>query len=94
MKRYKSSRHLATLSTAELLARQFPIPQFFRAPTDNDKSFGNWIAKDWKKTHLDSTLSAIPLKDGEYVYHYGEDGHQIRLVLRHRLSLAAISVSV
>ena len=21
----------------------------FRAPTDNDKSFGNWLAKDWKK---------------------------------------------
>lgn len=75
MKRYKSSRRLATLSTAELLARNFSvIPQFFRAPTDNDKSFGNWIAKDWKKTHLDSTFSAIPLKDGEYVYHYGEDG--------------------
>lgn len=75
MKRYKSSRRLATLSTAELLARNFSvIPQFFRAPTDNDKSFGNWIAKDWKKTLLDSTLSAIPLKDGEYVYHYGEDG--------------------
>ena len=75
MKRYKSSRRLATLSTAELLARNISvIPQFFRAPTDNDKSFGNWIAKDWKETHLDSTLSAIPLKDGEYVYHYGEDG--------------------
>lgn len=75
MKRYKSSRRLATLSTAELLARNISvIPQFFRAPTDNDKSFGNWIAKDWKKTNLDSTLSAIPLKDGEYVYHYGEDG--------------------
>ncbi len=27
-----------------------------------------------EETHLDSTLSAIPLKDGEYVYHYGEDG--------------------
>ena len=75
MKRYKSSRRLATLSTAELLARNISvIPQFFRAPTDNDKSFGNWIATEWKKTHLDSTLSAIPLKDGEYVYHYGEDG--------------------
>lgn len=22
--------------------------QAFRAPTDNDKSFGNWLAKDWK----------------------------------------------
>ena len=23
-------------------------PRFFRAPTDNDKGFGNWIAKEWK----------------------------------------------
>lgn len=50
------------------------VPLFFRAPTDNDKSFGNWIAKDWKKTHLDSILSAVPLKSGEYTYHYGESG--------------------
>ena len=25
---------------------------FFRAPTDNDKSFGNWLAKDWQKNNL------------------------------------------
>ena len=30
--------------------------QCFRAPTDNDKSFGNWLAKDWKRCGLD-TLS-------------------------------------
>lgn len=24
-----------------------PVTQAFRAPTDNDKSFGNWLAKDW-----------------------------------------------
>ena len=29
-------------------------PQCFRAPTDNDKSFGNWIAKDWKRCRLDT----------------------------------------
>jgi beta-galactosidase len=33
--------------------------QCFRAPTDNDKSFGNWLAKDWKRCGLD-TLS-IPV---------------------------------
>ena len=27
---------------------------FFRAPTDNDKSFGNWLAKDWQKNNLSS----------------------------------------
>ena len=28
--------------------------QVFRAPTDNDKSFGNWLAKDWKNCGLDT----------------------------------------
>ncbi len=26
--------------------------QAFRAPTDNDKSFGNWLAKDWEKNGM------------------------------------------
>ena len=34
-------------------------PQAFRAPTDNDKSFGNWLAKDWKRCGLDTL--AIPM---------------------------------
>ena len=29
-------------------------PQVFRAPTDNDKSFGNWLAKDWRRCGLDT----------------------------------------
>jgi beta-galactosidase len=28
--------------------------QVFRAPTDNDKSFGNWLAKDWINCGLDT----------------------------------------
>ena len=35
-------------------------PQVFRAPTDNDRSFGNWLAKDWARCGLD-TLT-IPMK--------------------------------
>lgn len=35
-------------------------PQVFRAPTDNDRSFGNWLAKDWQRCGLD-TLT-IPMK--------------------------------
>ncbi|MDR3220041.1 MAG: DUF4981 domain-containing protein [Dysgonamonadaceae bacterium] len=31
-----------------------PVFQGFRAPTDNDKGFGNWLAKDWKENGLDS----------------------------------------
>ena len=75
----------SAVSVQTLMANTSVIPQFFRAPTDNDKSFGNWIAKDWKKMHLDSTLNAIPLKSGEYVYHYGEEdkeGGNIRLLLQ------------
>ncbi|MBR6715605.1 MAG: beta-galactosidase, partial [Prevotella sp.] len=34
-------------------------PHFFRAPTDNDKGFGNWIAKDWKNHHLDNLRDSI-----------------------------------
>jgi beta-galactosidase len=30
------------------------VPDFYRAPTDNDTGFGNWLAKDWKNNRLDS----------------------------------------
>lgn len=30
-----------------------PVFQGYRAPTDNDKGFGNWLAKDWKENGLD-----------------------------------------
>lgn len=33
--------------------------QAFRAPTDNDKSFGNWLAKDWKRHGLDTARVCI-----------------------------------
>lgn len=43
-------------------ARDFerqPVAQFFRAPTDNDKGFGNWLAKEWKVNTLDSPLVIV-----------------------------------
>ena len=43
-------------------------PQFYRAPTDNDKSFGNWLAKDWTKNHLDSPQ--IETDGNSYTYKY------------------------
>lgn len=39
----------------------------FRAPTDNDRSFGNWLAKDWSRHHLDS---AFVVDRGEGVKEY------------------------
>jgi len=41
--------------TPDILRLISPIePQCFRAPTDNDKGFGNWLAKDWKRYRLDT----------------------------------------
>lgn len=43
-------------------AREFenqPVVQAFRAPTDNDKGFGNWLAKDWKLQGLDSPKVSV-----------------------------------
>ncbi|MBO4658035.1 MAG: beta-galactosidase [Prevotella sp.] len=34
-------------------------PHLFRAPTDNDKGFGNWIAKDWKEQGLDQLRDSV-----------------------------------
>jgi len=45
-------------------------PQFFRSPVDNDRMFGNWLAKDWKREHQDSILPAMPFKTGEYIARY------------------------
>jgi len=41
----------------------------FRAPTDNDKGFGNWIAKDWNKCHLDSAV-VVHIGNGVDEYRY------------------------
>lgn len=43
--------------------------QAFRAPTDNDKSFGNWLAKDWKNHRLDAP-QVVTLNDSVTEYRY------------------------
>ena len=30
-----------------------PTAQFFRAPTDNDRGFGKWLARNWRDAGLD-----------------------------------------
>ena len=39
----------------------------FRAPTDNDKGFGNWIAKDWKQQGLDNLRDSI-VNDSTHIF--------------------------
>lgn len=47
-----------------------PTIQAFRAPVDNDRSFGNWLAKDWAANNLDA-----PVVTTDSVIHYlREDG--------------------
>ena len=41
------------------------LPHFFRVPTDNDKGFGNWIAKDWKNQGLDNLRDSIVVPQHE-----------------------------
>ena len=51
---YGSQRILYPFSAFPVI----PEVQAFRAPTDNDKSFGNWLAKDWINHRLDSPEQA------------------------------------
>ncbi|MBE6249272.1 MAG: hypothetical protein E7106_08500 [Prevotella sp.] len=51
----KKPRSLKSKKNFSLFTFNFSLkPQCFRAPTDNDKSFGNWLAKDWKSCGLDT----------------------------------------
>ena len=36
-----------------------PITQLFRAPTDNDKGFGKWLARDWRETGLSNLVRHV-----------------------------------
>jgi beta-galactosidase len=36
-----------------------PILQMYRAPTDNDKGFGHWLALDWKNAGLDEVTRRV-----------------------------------
>lgn len=36
-----------------------PVFQGYRSPVDNDKGFGNWLAKDWKQQGLDSLKRVV-----------------------------------
>jgi beta-galactosidase len=46
---------------AEKLAGATPVPrlQLFRAPTDNDKGFGKWLARDWREAGLTNLIRRV-----------------------------------
>jgi len=89
-------RHKGHALLAQLPAES-GIPAFFRAPTDNDKGFGNWLAKDWQRVGLDkpvvsveqfSTTSTSESIDVEihFRHRYGDaTTGEIRSVVRYRV---------
>ena len=36
-----------------------PVLQVWRAPTDNDKGFGNWLARDWREAGLNNLVRRV-----------------------------------
>ena len=73
-------------------------PHLFRAPTDNDRGFGNWIAKDWKRQQLDqlrdSVVSGSPADAHYVVAHCTANGHVLTTYDIGRLNDGAIDLTV
>ena len=58
-----------------------PVTQAFRAPTDNDKSFGNWLARDWSLHQMDNPRISLDF----FKHEVREDGAVIvRIQTRNR----------
>ena len=58
-----------------------PVTQAFRAQTDNDKSFGNWLAKDWSLHQMDNPRISLDF----FKHEVREDGTVIvRIQTRNR----------
>ena len=64
-----------------------PVTQAFRVPTDNDKSFGNWLAKDWSLHQIDNPRINLD----SFKHEVREDGAVIvRVQTRNRYKEGAI----
>ena len=48
-----------TFGGREMLAGGTPALQLFRAPTDNDKGFGKWLARDWREAGLTNLVRQV-----------------------------------
>lgn len=67
----KPSKRLSADSLLNLLKRHAQL-QVWRAPLDNDKMFGNWLAKEWTKHNLSSPQRTRVSEDVErYQYANG-----------------------
>lgn len=61
------SRAAGTLTSLKFGGRELlatnglagPVLQLFRAPTDNDKGFGKWLARDWREAGLSNLVRHV-----------------------------------
>lgn len=62
-----SEKHEKSTQSEQQAGHFSLLPHLFRAPTDNDRGFGNWLAKDWQTARLDSVSREwqIPLTPHE-----------------------------
>lgn len=62
--------------------------QAFRAPTDNDRSFGNWLAKDWARNNMDSP----EVKCESLTLSEADGWAEVRAVQRYSFANGAVTV--
>ena len=66
-----------------------PALQVFRAPTDNDAGFGNWLAKDWRNSRLDAPDTQLLSRQARFL----EDGRlQLKVVSRDRYAQGSVTL--
>ena len=58
-----------------------PVFQGYRAPTDNDKGFGNWLAKDWRDNGFDSLKHKVISVDKVVLYDNLTDNNKVALAI-------------
>lgn len=56
---YKNATLSSLIYNGKEMMVSSPVFQGYRAPVDNDKGFGNWLAKDWKNHGLDSLKRVV-----------------------------------
>ena len=60
--RYRGREYAAPEAGAAM-----PVLQAFRAPTDNDAGFGNWLASDWRKNGLDAPETEVLSREARFL---------------------------
>lgn len=66
---------------------QHPMTQIHRAPTDNDRGFGNWLAKEWQQAGIDSAQVSKP----DISYRIWDNG-TVEVTTKHRYSFKSGSM--